>query len=336
VLILIKARNIINSIYGIILCIVIGVVSLLLSASIPISAVTIAIILGIAIRNIIKPGELFEMGIAYSGTQILSFSIILMGVNLNYSILQELGYKSIVVIIVAVTVTLISSVFIARIFKFDKKFALLIGIGNGICGTSAIVATEKIIGVSEKEVGLSITIVNFLGTLGIFLLPFIGAVVFEFTYINSGLLIGNTLQAVGQVVAAGFSVGESAGQTATIVKMARILMLTPAVIILIIVFSRRNMRQTGGRNILKQGIPLFIVGFILFSFIPTFSLLNEEYIQIISDGSTYALIIAMAGIGLKITSSSIVKDGKSALLIGVLIFLIQIIFSTSMVFIFLN
>ncbi|MCP5049338.1 MAG: putative sulfate exporter family transporter, partial [bacterium] len=313
-------------IYGIILCIVIGIVSLLLSAYIPIGGVSIAIILGIVIGNILKPGEIFKKGITYSESRILSLAIILMGVNLNFLVLRNLGYKSILLIIGAVAVTLLSSIVLAKIFKFDGKFALLLGIGNGICGASAIAAVKPIIGKNETEVGLSISIVNFLGTIGIFLLPFIGGVVLKFTDLDAGVLIGNTLQAVGQVVAAGFSISEPTGHVATIVKMGRILMLIPIVLIFIFAFSRKDTGRAGGEETKKTGVPIFIIGFILFSLIPTFGLLPEDYIKVVSKISHYALIIAMAGIGLKITFGSILRDGKKALLIGSLIFVLQILF----------
>ena len=317
------------------MCVVIGLLALFMSIYLPIGAITISIIMGIIIGNIIKPGKVFENGIAFCEKHILSFAIALMGINLNYFILKELGFKSILIIIIALIVTISSSLVLAAIFNFEKKFALLIGIGNGICGSSAIAATNDIIGVNKSKVGLSITIINFLGTLGIFLIPFLEIIILKFTDINSGMLIGNTLQAVGQVVAAGFSINESVGQTAVIVKMGRILMLTPVIFILIFIFSStKKCSKSGGK--IKKGVPIFIIGFILFSLIPTFGLLPVNFINIISKISKYALITAMAGIGLRITFNSILRDGKSALLLGSIIFIVQIIFSSSMIYIFLR
>ncbi|MCK5786457.1 MAG: putative sulfate exporter family transporter [Candidatus Sabulitectum sp.] len=320
--------------WGIVLCISLGISANALSLFIPLGPVAIAIILGIAAGNILKPGKLFSAGITFSEKRILSIAVALMGVNLNFMILKDLGYQCILIITAAMAVTISSSLLFAKIFKFDRKFALLLGIGNGICGSSAIAATREIIGVEEEEVGFSVAIINFLGTLGIFLLPFIGTVVLKFSEINTGVLIGNTLQAVGQVVASGFSVGESAGQTATVVKMARVLMLTPVVFILISVFPKNNATESGSGR--KNTVPLFIVGFVLFSLVPTFSLLPEDVIHVISRISHYALIVAMAGIGLGITFSSILRDGKKALLVGSSIFVLQVIFSSTMIYIFLR
>ncbi len=329
-------NNLAKVTYGVALCAVIGLVSFFLSGYISIGTVSLAIIIGIIVGNIAKPGARYNSGITFSEKKVLSFAIALMGVNLNFTVIQQLGLNSIVIIVLALIVTLSVSLLLAKALKFDSKFALLLGIGNGVCGSSAIAATEQIIGAKEEEVGLSIAIVNFLGTIGIFLLPFIATVLFHFTDINSGLLIGNTLQAVGQVVAAGFSVGEATGQTATIVKMVRILMLTPLILVLLFVYSRGATNHDSGKAKKKPGVPLFIIGFVLLSLVPTFGLLPADYIEVISNLSHYALIIAMAGIGLRITFASILRDGRTALLIGSAVFVIQIVFSSSMVFLFLK
>ena len=295
--------------------------------SFPSAAVTIAILLGIVIGNGVNLGDQFKPGITFSEKQLLSVAIALMGVNLNYVILQELGLQSIGLIISAMGVTIVASIFLARRMKANVTLALLLGIGSGVCGSSAIAATEGIIGADEEEVGLSVAIVNFLGTIGIFLLPFLGVTVLGFNDIGAGVLIGNTLQAVGQVTAAGFSVGEVAGQTATVIKMGRILMLTPLILILLAAFPiAASVKPAKKRGISAKGFPLFIVGFILFSLIATFGLLPDTALEFLGAMGEYALIIAMAGIGLKITFSSILRSGRSALLMGSIIFLIQIVF----------
>ena len=319
--------------YGVVLCTVIGLAARFFSAFLPFGSVTIAILLGIVIGNGVNLGDRFKPGITFSEKRLLSIAIALMGVNLNYVILQELGLRSIGLIISAMGVTIVASLFLAGRMKSSITLALLLGIGSGVCGSSAIAATEGIIGADEEEVGLSVAIVNFLGTIGIFLLPFIGVTVLGFNDIGAGVLIGNTLQAVGQVTAAGFSVGEVAGQTATVIKMGRILMLTPLVLILLATFpSDAAARPAKKRGISAKGIPLFIVGFILFSLVATFSLLPDTALEFLGAMGEYALIIAMAGIGLKITFSSILRSGRSALLMGSFIFLIQIVFSGGIIY----
>ena len=321
-------------VYGIALCVLIAIIAIFFSAYIPIGAVALSIITGIIVGNLLKPGEIFKKGTAFCEKNVLSFAIALTGINLNFMVLKKLGFQTIFLIVIAISVTLTSALLISKLLNFNKKFGLLIGIGNGICGSSAIAATEKIIGVKSEETGIAIAVVNFLGTIGIFLLPFLSRILLHFSDINSGIAIGNTLQAVGQVIAAGFSIDDIAGQTATIVKMARILMLFPVVFILIFAFKKQNSSKDNSIKI--PTVPLFIVGFIVFSLIPTFGILPENIIKIIGKIGHYSLIIAMAAIGLKITFRSLLNNGKSALSIGMLIFSVQILFSLSVLYFLFN
>lgn len=310
-----------NIIAGLILCVVIGLLAKWLNQSITIGSVALAILLGILIRNVIKLPSSFTPGIIFSEKKILSFAIVLMGVNLNYTVLKHLGFKSLALIVIALTLTILVAVILGQVFKFNSKLAWLIGIGSGVCGSAAIAATEKIIDANETDVGLSIASINFLGTLGLFGLPILGTTLFHDNHMQSGILIGNTIQAVGHVVASAFLLSPEAGQTALVIKMARVLMLTPLVFLLIAFCAKKASSKTKKKT---AGIPFFIIGFVLMSLIPTFNLLPESAIKIISQTSKYALMVAMAGIGLKITFASILKEGKAALLLGVLVFAFQI------------
>ncbi len=318
---------------GLFLSILIALISLWLSQFIPIGAVAIGIVLGIAIGNLFTLSPNLLPGIGFSEKKILSWAIVLMGVKLNFNILQELGWKSIIMIILSISFTIFSAVLLSKLFGLKPKLGLLLGIGNGICGSSAIAATEGIIGADKEDVGLSVAIVNFLGTIGIFVLPFVSKVVMHFSDVHSGFLIGDTLQAVGQVVAAGFSINDGVGHTATIVKMMRILMLTPVVLVLIGVFHKQN-KVKAISNKQKKVFPYFIIGFILMSLIPSLHLLSQHTIDIIAKSSHYLLIIAMVGIGLKVHFSGILKHGQKALSIASLVFVLQILFGIFLIQLF--
>ena len=313
--------------YGVGLTIVIAIVAYFLSSYIAIGSVAIAIILGIILANSIKLSSKFSKGITYSEKSILAFAIALMGINLDFSILIDLGIGAIILIILGMIVTIFSSIFIGKAFGLDKKFALMLGIGNGVCGASAIGATKAIVKAKDDEVGISIAVVNLLGTIGIFLVPAI-ALFLGFNEVDSGILVGNTLQAVGQVVASGFAISESAGQSATIVKMGRVLMLTPLIVILLIVLKDNIESSTQNSKSILSNIPMFIVGFVVLSIIASLQILPQNIVNVIASISKYALIIAMAGIGLKITFSSIKANGKTALIVGSIVFAIQIIFTS--------
>jgi uncharacterized integral membrane protein (TIGR00698 family) len=309
--------------HGLVLSSIVSLIAIFLSNFITIGVVTTAIILGIIISNSIKISDKYNIGITYAEKSLLAFTIALMWINLDFSTFALLGFKTIILIILSMILTIYSAVIIGKYYGINEKLSLLLGIGNGVCGSSAISATAPIIKPQNNFIGLSVAIVNLLGTIGIFLVPFI-ALSFGLSDIDAGILIGNTLQAVGQVTAGGFSISNEAGISATTVKMGRVLLLTPLVLILIYIFSKNSDIKDSSQ---KAKVPTFIIFFILFSLISSFSLVNENIKDIISTMSHFTLTIAMSAIGLKIHFNSIKGEGKVALKIASLVFFIQIIFT---------
>ncbi len=314
---------------GLVLCFAIAAVAKFTSTYFSFSAVVIAILLGFIIGNTTQFRKKFDSGIKLSEKIFLQSSIVLMGLKLDFGILRELGFKAIIIVVFGMTLTISSALYFGRLFNLKRELALLVGIGNGVCGNSAIAATKQVVGADEEEVGLSVAVINILGTAGMFFVPFLGSVILRFTDLETGVLIGNTLQAVGQVLAASVAVGEVALQTATVIKMARVLMLTPLIFVLIALIPRDKQVSRSERSKIK--VPTFIIGFVLFSIIPTFKLLPESVIHTLVVLSGYFLVIAMSAIGLKISFSSIVKDGKSAFFTGVAVFSLQLCFSALMI-----
>lgn len=319
-----------KNIYGIFLSLFIALLSMFFSGFLPIGSVAIAIILGAIISNTIKIPSIFNSGITFSEKTLLAFAISLMGINLDFKVLEELGFGTIILINVSLVGTLIFTNFIAKKLNFDKKLALIIGIGNAVCGSAAIAATKDIIKVDKQKAALAIAIVNLLGTIGLFILPLIG-VLLGLNDTQIGILLGNTLQSVGHAIAAGFGVNETAGQSATIVKMGRILLLTPLILWLIYVVSKNNISKDESK--IKLQIPLFILGFIFFSILASSSILPNLALESISWLSKMSLIIAMSAIGLKISFKAIKESGWEAFLLASYIFKFQIVLSIIFIFV---
>ncbi|GAB6100537.1 putative sulfate exporter family transporter [Halanaerocella petrolearia] len=287
--------------------------------------VTLAIILGLIIGNTIKINSTYLPGVYFAKKKVLSLAIILMGLKLELAVLGQLGLSAILIIIGMVVATITLGYFWGQVFGLSSSFSLLLGVGNAVCGSSAIGATAPLVSKNEEEVGLSIGVVNLLGTLGIFLLPLL-TYLLNFTSANSGLMIGGTLQSVGQVVAAGFSINDKIGNLATVVKMGRILMLGPTILLLSLFTKQDNKEET------KVTIPSFIIGFFIFSLLGSFQLLPVTISSYLKTLSKILLTIAMAGIGLEIKLASLANQGPKALLVGGLTFVSQLILITFLIY----
>ena len=318
-------NNIRNIIPGLLLTSLIASLSFYFSSFIPIGSIAIAILIGISINNtFLNQTEIFKTGISFSEKQLLSLAIILLGASLNFNKVMLIPASSIIFIVCIIFISLLLCYLLGKIFGLNRNLSILLGIGNGVCGSSAIAGASKILDADKNDVGVSIAIINTLGAISIFILPYILINFFpHFTNEQSGFLIGSTVQAVGQVTATGFIINQEVGEYATFIKMIRIVMLRP--ILLFLSFFIKNKSKNNQVGIFN--IPYFITGFVIFSLLVTFNFIPEISLLIIQKLSKILLVIAMAGIGLNISFRSIFEFGFKSFAVAALAFSFQIVFT---------
>jgi uncharacterized integral membrane protein (TIGR00698 family) len=318
---------------GIILCAGLGAAAYGGADYTALGSVTLVLLAGIFLGNLLmKEGRLRDSlfpGIGFCEKRILTWAIALMGVNLDYRILKGLGPGTLILIPASLLFTVSLALVLGKLFGQPGKLSLLMGIGNAVCGSSAIAAAQGVVEAEEKHVALSVVAVNLFGTVGIFLLPLLAGFFFGSDPAAEGILIGNTLQAIGQVTAAGFSVSEITGQTATVVKMGRILLIGPVVMLLSLRFSRSSGK--GARRRWFPGIPAYIIVFLLFSLAGSLDLLPGPLAAAAGLLSKLLLVTAMAAVGLKISLRDLVKSESSAVTMGIATVAGQISFSLLMI-----
>lgn len=318
--------------YGIGLALIIAFLSQQIHKSvgaIPLDAITLSLLLGI-IYNILTPDRMqkhFARGITFTSKKILEFAIALMGFKLSLSYLNGLGYKVMIFALTMISVTILLSIILGNIFHLERKGAVLTGVGNAICGSSAIAAINPVWQASSVQMAMSIAVINFLGTVGMFLLPILTKI-FHYSDTQSAYLIGGTLQAVGHVAAAGFALGDSVGDAAIVIKMFRVLMIAPMILIFSIIMSKGNANEKKSFSIPK--LPLFIVFFLTASIITT-EIGPHPYIKYITTSSKFLLGAAMFAIGTTIDLSTIKKEGGPILYTGATLFTTQIILAVLLI-----
>ena len=263
----------------------------------------ISLLIGIIIKNIPKKIPSFfsreDNAPKFVSKNLLEFAVILLGFNINFSIIKESGLSLISISIVSVTLGMcLIYVFCKFILKLDKSVSILVATGNSICGNSAIAAMASVIKSPSSHVASAISFSATIGLLQVIFLPFL-IVIISITEFQYGVIAGLSVYAVPQVVAASFVVGSEAGLIATQVKLLRVLMLGP--LILVVGFlSNKNNENMLTKNKIGTYIPWFVIGFILASIVGTTEIIPENLIKYINDLSKILFSISMAGIGLTV------------------------------------
>lgn len=319
-----------NILPGILLTFIIALISIYISKYFIIGSKLTAIIIGFTLANtFLKSETTFSKGISFSEKTILSMAIILLGSQMNVFSMSLINYKTFLFIVFMIFFSILICLLIGKLFGLSTNSSLLIGFGNAICGAAAIIGASKLLNSKKTDIAISIATINVLGILCIFFFP---VMMNFFPVLNNeqaGLFIGSTVQAFGQVTATGFIIGDDVGQISSIVKMIRISMLGPALIILnIFIFKTKKNKE----NFLLN-IPSFIVGFIALSFLVSFNFFSESTLFLLKNVSDFLLTVALAGISLNISINNIYKNSKSIIYASSIGFLIQTV--AAIIFIYL-
>jgi uncharacterized integral membrane protein (TIGR00698 family) len=299
----------------------------------PINAAIIAICLGVLVRNSL--GQ--PAGTANSGRFIIRYvlpvAIVLIGAGLDLSIMMQIGLKAMMAIIVAMAVALGAAMLLGRALGMSRRVSALVGIGTAICGSSAIAAAAPVLKADEEEFALSVATVNLLGLIVMLLLPLAG-VAMAVSPEGFGVWAGTTIHAVPQAIAAGFAFGGGAGEIATLVKLVRVAMLAPLIVLLAVLIAHRNAgRSRVSANAIATAnisfvklVPWFIYGFVALAVINTIlhalpangvSELAKHAMTNANHAGGLLLVLSMAAIGLDVLLSRMIATGRAVLLVGI-------------------
>lgn len=299
--------------YGIILCSIIAVIATLLGQVFPIiGGIIFSIILGIIMSNTIKLPDQYQPGIKFASKKILQYAIIVMGFTLNLRVVVEMGLSSLPITLTTITAALLTSIWLGKVMNIGGNIRTLIGVGTAICGGSAIAAASPIVDAKEDEVAFSLSTIFLFNIIAVFIFPIIGHTI-GLSDIGFGHFAGTAINDTSSVVAAGYAYSEPAGDTATIVKLVRALMIIPVCLILVMLQLKKSEKKAFS---IKKVFPWFILYFFLASVATSIINLPEAIISYIKMLSTFMISIAMAGIGLSVSIKQFRAIGIKPVLLG--------------------
>ena len=285
--------------------------------SVGLSALPLAIILGIVIGNTLLPriAAPLTSGVDYAKAMVLRAGIVLFGFRLTFQDILGVGMSGIVIAVLIVASVFLLAVWLGKLLKMDAETAMLVGAGASICGAAAVMAAEPVVKAQTHKVSVAVATVVVGGTIGMFLYPFLKAP-FGLDAHAYGLYAGSTIHEVAQVVVAGRAVGEEAANIAVIEKMIRVILLAPFLLLL----SAWMRTKSGDGAKSKLVIPWFAVLFIAVGAFNSLDLLPKAAVDAILLLDVFLLATAMAALGLRTHAGAIRQAGVKPLLLAALLF----------------
>lgn len=238
-------------------------------------------------------------GIEFVAQQVLRLGVALLGLRVTAAQVVELGWGTMAAVALGVVLTIAFGIVLARLLGFGVQFGLLTGGAVAICGASAALALAAALPAHpQKERAAAFTVigVSALSTVAMVLYPLLVHWLGHDAR-AAGLFLGGTIHDVAQVVGAGYSVSQEAGDTATVVKLLRVALLAP-VILFAAALARRHAgtQATGAR---PPWLPWFAVAFFVLVALRSLDAVPSSLMTGGQALSQACLVAAMAAIGLK-------------------------------------
>ncbi len=226
------------------------------------SPMVVGIVLGMLYANSLRNNlpETWVPGIAFCGKRVLRFGIILYGFKLTFQDVAAVGLPAIVIDAIIVTGTICLGVVIGRLLKMDRSIALLTACGSAICGAAAVLGVDGAIRPKPYKTAVAVATVVIFGTVSMFLYPILyRAGIFALPADQMGIFAGSTIHEVAHVVGAGNAMGAEVSNSAIIVKMIRVMMLVPVLLVIAFFVAKdvagRDDNATKGSQISILGLP---------------------------------------------------------------------------------
>jgi uncharacterized integral membrane protein (TIGR00698 family) len=298
---------------GFLVSLVVAVAAQFLSDHYGAPAMLMALLLGIAFHFLAEEGRCVD-GINVTAREVLRIGVALLGARISVELLIGLGAGLISLVIAGVILTILFGLLGARLLSRGWRFGLLTGGAVAICGASAAMAIAAVLPRNEhSESNLIFTVlgVTVLSTIAMIAYPMITTLA-GLEPLQSGVFLGGTIHDVAQVVGAGFSISDTVGETATLVKLMRVTMLAPVVLVFSLAIRSQDLDEdVGGKR--PPLMPGFVLAFLALAAANSLGLVPKVFADLLSDLSRWALLVAIAAVGMKTSLRTILDVGGQAI-----------------------
>lgn len=300
---------------GLLLCLAAALVGMVINGVVPVvSALLVAIILGVIVGNVMEVPASWGPGVAFSAKPLLRAGIVVLGLKVSLGDVAGLGWPIVLLVLSIIGIGVVGSYWIGRALGLDQELSMLVASGFSICGAAAVAAVDGVIKPAKDRVATAIGLVVLYGTLMIPLTSVL-ARAWHLDDRAAAIWIGGGTHEVAQVVASAGILGGGVLAVAVLVKLARVVLLAP-VMVGVSLWQRKRAGAADGTR--PPIMPLFVALFILMLVVRSLVPLPALLLFWCDKAQTLLLSMAMFALGLGVNRTALAATGVKALIFGLL------------------
>ncbi len=257
-----------------------------------------ALLFGMSLHFLSEEGACKE-GIEFAARTILRLGVALLGARMTLEQVGGLGLGTVIMVIGSVSMVIILGGLLAKALGLTRELGLLTGGAVAICGASAALALSAVMPRnenSERNTILTVVGVTTLSTMAMVIYPLVAGAL-ALADKQAGIFLGGTIHDVAQVVGAGYMISDETGDVSTLVKLVRVAMLVPVVMVFMWLF--RKSRHKAGETSSMPLLPVFLVGFVVLVLINSLGFIPDSVNDVMTTLSRWCLVTAIAALGIK-------------------------------------
>jgi len=300
---------------GVMLCSLVAVIATMVATRYQAPIMLFALLLGLSLHSFYRNKNI-QTGVNYCSRELLRFCVGLLGVRIAFADIVSLGIAPPLIVMVSMGLTILFGALFARVLALPKAFGVLSGGAVAVCGVSAAAAIATVLPKDksqEKYFAMTVIGITTFSTLSMIFYPIVASYL-GFSDQLAGVFIGGAIHDVAQVVGAGYTISPEAGDVATYIKLLRVALLMPIVMMVFFAYKEKDSKMSGG---VSAFIPGFLIMFFILAFLKNVGLLPVWLIEVIRALSSNLLVVAIAAIGIKTSLKQVLSVGwRPVLLMG--------------------
>ena len=239
-------------------------------------------------------------GLDFAARPLMRFGIALLGLQLSLATLAALGPIALISIVLIVSASILIGFIFGKLLGFETQLALLAACATSICGATAAMAVSAVLPQGTRLHAVKcmiIATIALLSTTAMLAYPvLLRALGMSDSF--AGFVLGASIHDVAQVVSAGYSMSDQAGEMATVVKLVRVACLLPLITLLSWWFGtgHSDKSESGSKPAL---LPRFMIGFAALMILNSILVVPHAFTAFASGLSRWCLLIAVAAIGVQ-------------------------------------
>ena len=310
---------------GFAFCTLLGAFVIYAAGRISIPVMLLAIIIGLCLHSF-NANNALKDGINWCARGLLYAGVALMGLRIDFADLSQAGLIAPALVLLTLIGTFYGGFLIARALGQTKDFSILMSGAVAICGISAAAAICAALDDCEsrnEELAITVGGITVLSTVTMIAYPIISHFL-NLSNLGSGILMGGGIHNVSQAVGAGYAISPEAGDMSVLLKLLRVSMLLPIIIIVSVMWGKNAATPYPSLSAkIKANSPPFLIIFLILATLSCFNLVPTTITKIGNEAAHWALVVSLVAIGIKTDMRQVLTIGAKPLIAMTLITIIM-------------